>query len=80
MSDNKNRSAYPVVEQVYRGNDTLILECTEPGLTAREKIAAMAMQGILASYHDTSSHLDAEKIAKMSVEFADALINELSKS
>lgn len=55
------------------------------GLTKREYFAAMAMQGILSA-----SHSDAESsagfyspqdknIAIMSVQYADALINELNK-
>lgn len=48
------------------------------GLTIREYFAALAMQGNLASC--TEAFPKAETIAKMSVEYADALIEELNKA
>lgn len=48
------------------------------GLTIREYFAALAMQGNLASY--TEAFPKAENIAKRSVEYADALIEELNKT
>jgi len=45
------------------------------GLTKREYFAAMAMQGLLAG--DSYSTLD---IAKLAVDQADRLINELNRS
>lgn len=45
------------------------------GLTKREYFAAMAMQGYLASY----GRANAEHVAKIAVECADALLTELEK-
>ena len=79
MIDNKNKSAYPVVEHNRVGSDTLVLECTEAGLTKREYFAAKAMQGFISNstfYQGYSSHADT---ALQAVSMADALLNELSK-
>lgn len=49
-----------------------------PGLTIRQHFAAMAMQGFCAAgYGDFNSH-HVEHIARLSVQQADALINELN--
>jgi len=71
--------AYPA----YINNDSTEYEYV-PGLTKREYLAAMAMQGLLSA--DTSAgFLDPvagikENAARWSVEFADALIAELEKT
>jgi hypothetical protein len=62
------------------GNDAIYPMATEgdgfsEGLTKRELIAAMAMQGLLAT---PGEYVDAKTIAKDSVEQADALIERLS--
>lgn len=66
----QSHSAFPVVtstEVLYEGY----------GLSKRELFAAMAMQGLCTGFHEVqASEAD---IAKRSVTFADALINELSK-
>lgn len=54
-----------------------------PGLTIRQHIAAMAMQGILASgigcTNDKDSNLtDHKSVSEASVNYADALIAELN--
>lgn len=46
------------------------------GLTKREHFAAMAMQGLLS---DSSIKIGMDKICQRSVEYSDALINELNK-
>ena len=47
------------------------------GLTKREYFAAMALQGYLASYAGGGSSPKSNNVAKMSVEYADALLKEL---
>lgn len=47
------------------------------GLTIRQEFAVRAMQGIISS---GVNHYSAGGVAKVAVEFADALINELNKS
>ena len=50
------------------------------GLTKREYIASLAMQGLLASNHPcTYGHFLPEDVASHSVKFADALLAELEK-
>jgi len=46
-----------------------------PGMTKREYFAAMAMQGILSS--DSLWGKSISETARLSVEFADAILNEL---
>jgi hypothetical protein len=48
----------------------------EHGLTKRELFAAMAMQGFLSDYQTNAS---TQEFAKVSVQMADALIEELNK-
>ena len=50
----------------------------QEGLTKREYIAAMAMQGLLAKY-TLNTPSDQTTIAQLSVELADVLLNEMSK-
>lgn len=47
-----------------------------PGLTKREYIATMALQGILAHAHNDSSY---EGAARDAVVYTDALLKELAK-
>lgn len=51
-----------------------------PGMTLRDYFAAQAMVGILATYANpaTTKLPDANRLAKWSVEYADALIGELA--
>lgn len=48
---------------------------SEPGLTKREYIAALILQGLCANGHNGIAHLAAKK----AVEFTDTLIDELNK-
>ncbi len=48
------------------------------GMTIREYFAALAMQGNLAAC--SASYPDTEAVVKKSVEYADALIEELNKT
>ena len=52
---------------------------TQYGLTKHEYFAALAMQGILANDNIFDITITTEKIEKISVEQADALIAELNK-
>jgi hypothetical protein len=70
--ENKDKPAFPA-------------EAKLQGLTKREKIAAMAMQGILANhwcqneYGNNIHALGHEHAAKQAVGYADALLKELEK-
>lgn len=50
-----------------------------PGLTKREWMAAMAMKGLLGCDMVGNAGNDGKQIALMSINYADALIAELSK-
>jgi hypothetical protein len=75
---NANDNAYPELSTswVDRG-DGMTSYSNNGGLTKRELIAAMAMQGLLAT--DETSELNWREIAAIAVKNADALIEELSK-
>lgn len=64
---NPDKPAYPTDIHYERPNKY------HTGLTKRELFAMAAMQGILASSADRGD----QAVAKMSVKFADALLNEL---
>lgn len=51
----------------------------ERGFTKREVLAAMAMQGLLANSRHFAWRMDAERVAEVAVEHADALLAELAK-
>lgn len=61
--------AFPLVESTSDGNNVAT------GLTKLEYFSAMAMQGILARHSDPG----AGYVAKVAVEMAKALIDELNK-
>ncbi len=66
--DNSNQSAFP---HVHHG-----------GLTKREYFAGLAMQGLSCYYGNTcveSGTRTCDEIARLSVKYADALLNELDK-
>jgi hypothetical protein len=82
---NSNEPAYPI--QPTFDNDGSV--CNErykfEGLTKRELIAAMAMQGILSCGNgvhgkgEAEQHFEYDRIAKASINYADELLNQLSK-
>lgn len=82
MTDRSNEPAYPtLIYEQYADKGT--------GMTIREKIAAMAMEGIVGDYQTGQRIVDTDPryngsnysavVAINAVEFADALIAELSK-
>jgi hypothetical protein len=75
--DNKNQPAFPVSEETTDRIDagTTIYS----GLTKREKIAAMALQGMLAKSHaiDGMTEHEVNSITADAVMFADELLNKL---
>jgi hypothetical protein len=80
--ENKNQPAYP---RIYEFSSKLNNDFeNDPGLTKREKIAAMAMQGLLAN-PDYNCPSDPKKLptttsfAKAALHYADALLAELEK-
>lgn len=70
---NKTEPAYPTQE--LRGLDGGGILAPSYGLTKRELIAAMAMQGALGGV--PGSHLRPENLAQESVAHADALLEAL---
>jgi hypothetical protein len=68
MKTKKNESAFPIIAEDY---------IIDGGLTKREYFAAMALQGLLT---DNESVNTREEFAGYAVKFADALIEELSKT
>lgn len=85
MSKNGNEPAYPGIEGVPGyGNQTpitgpngLAWVCHNQGLTKRELIAAMAMQGICAGDHENK--YSERDVTQWAVSMADALLAELAK-
>lgn len=75
-TENKYLPAFPASQSEHNAS--------EIGLTKREYIAAMAMQGIVSEYNDqyrvNDGHLYYPSIAKDAVGMADALLQELSKA
>lgn len=71
---NSSESAFPYVAVPYQSEHT-----NNPGLTKRELIAAMAMQGLLANMGSQDNALTTN-IARWAVDYADALLIELEKS
>jgi len=69
----KNDPAFPEIFTTLKdeGSDTYSVG----GLTKRELISAMALQGLLASPHRATT----SEFAKGVIEYADALIAELEK-
>ena len=49
------------------------------GLTIRQEFAKAAMQGLLANPTEEAWHSTAERIARIAIEHADALLAELQK-
>lgn len=76
--ENKNQPAFPVSEET---TDRIIDEIRIfSGLTKREMLAAMAMQGLLAGRWACPDNVDCspEAIAPLAVKHAEQLLIELS--
>ena len=58
------------------GNEPITTDSMNAGLSKREYFAAMAMQGLLTNLNFE----DHENTPQMAVEYADALLEELSKT
>jgi hypothetical protein len=71
VNENKNAPAFPATD----GTTAFY----EPGLSKREYFAGVAMQGMLANSTINQGYSSSSDWARSAVEFADALINELSK-
>lgn len=85
MENNAEQPAYPGLDTNNREGH-LILELRYTGLTKRELIAAMAMQGVLSDVHvqlwmKTDPRYNGDNFAQVvainSCEFADALLSQL---
>ena len=70
---NGNDSIHPLIVNI-NGNNCMEYQ----GLTKREYFAAMAMQGFLSN--TASDVIPADFAAKKSVEYVDALIEQLNKN
>lgn len=85
--ENRNQPAYPVMmqqigEKEFRAakpNDEPRYNKPMAGMSKREMLAAMAMQGWLASYGGLHTVPDSKVVAAKAVEIADALLAELEK-
>lgn len=53
--------------------------CVAYGLTIRQEFAKAAMQGLLANPQEEAWHSTAERIARIAIEHADALLAALAK-
>lgn len=78
---NENDNAFPVIAWEQYGQKWEY----QQGLTKREYFAAMAMQGFLSSIdwcadNAVANESHAKITAKVSIQYADALINELNKN
>lgn len=70
----------PINPVPYQNKDGAIQHDVYFGLTKREYFAAKAMQGYCSGEFTGQSGMPQKDIAKWSVEMADALLAELSKS
>lgn len=78
--ENRNKPAYPITDSDGRiRNPETIENGALSGLSKRETIAAMCLQGLLANTHP--SVLEEQTINKciMAIEYADALLTQLEK-
>lgn len=77
-TDNKHLPAYPctIMEGKDSTNDRRSVDCK--GLTKRELIAAMCLQGLLASSTPRTVHM--QGVVLLAVEHADALLTYLSNT
>jgi hypothetical protein len=69
-------TAYPVPTMGVDDQGRPVMRIAEWGLTKRELIAAMAMQGFLAGDFENTDECE---VARWSIEQADALLAELAK-
>jgi hypothetical protein len=77
MIKNKNQPAFPISEEA---TDRIIDDIRIfTGLSKREMIAAMAMQGFQSNSTTYQGHSSNAELAQQAVEMADALLTELSK-
>lgn len=80
MEENKDLPAFPRLTKLETAISTFKAD-TEAGLTKREFIAAMCLQGILAS-NERSDDIESKdlinKMAAKAIVFTDALLNHLT--
>lgn len=72
VPENAHNPAAPICSRSERGDEGLIMFYSSKGLTKREAIAAMAMQGMVAA-----NWTDLVTAAKISVNAADELLRQL---
>lgn len=78
---NSNQPAHPTTVHKVKGDNIETVSFT--GLTKREHVAALTLQGLLANRHDllgTISSNTAKMYAQKSVQLADYLLNELNNT
>lgn len=78
-----DEAAFPSVAKEYFSDEIGGNWCDvrNPGLTKREWLAGLAMQGLLASIEDfrKGAMYHPEDVSELSVQYADALLAELAK-
>jgi hypothetical protein len=88
MIDNKDTPAFPTITWEQLNNGTFVQVTESAGLTKREYFAGLAMQGLLSCIEmqrwlQTDPRYTGQNFAKVvainATEFADALIEQLSK-
>lgn len=77
--ENKDQPVYPTSIKEWSCVDREMVGVAYKGLTKRELIAAMAMQGILSNATCCQGYSPNEDYARQAVAMADALLSELSK-
>lgn len=75
---NGSEPSMPIAHQAIDANDEFFKPGAK-GLTKRELIAAMAIQGVAGDAAFTGCETTIKQIAKSAVRVADALLDELSK-
>lgn len=77
-NENANQPAYPMQPTVNSEGQICNERYAFEGLTKRELIAAMAMQGILADGGHEFRDTHKERIAHLAIVHADELLNQLN--
>lgn len=76
--NNGNSAVYPntfVIDTLLGSSDVKL----ERGITKRELLAGLALQGYIATFNGMNFTLDAMHAASTAVKFADALLKELEE-
>lgn len=79
--ENKNQPVSPATIHKVKGND--IETVSFPGLSKREYIAGLALQGLLSSFTAKAAHggwgTEIKETASVAIKYADELLKQLEK-